>query len=63
MIKWLKHLWHKIRRISGDDAYEQYVKHHTAFHSSSEDAPALLSRKAFYKLWQDNKWNKINRCC
>jgi uncharacterized short protein YbdD (DUF466 family) len=59
----LKHLWHILRRLSGDDAYERYLTHHAAFHASMVDAPPPLSRKAFVKLWQDNKWSGINRCC
>ncbi len=59
----LIHLWHILRRLSGDDAYERYLTHHAAFHASMVDAPPPLSRKAFVKLWQDNKWSGINRCC
>ncbi len=59
----LIHLWHILRRLSGDDAYERYLNHHAEFHASMVDAPPPLSRKAFVKLWQDNKWSGINRCC
>lgn len=59
----LKHLWHCVRQLSGDDAYEVYVKHHAAFHQTSLDAPALLSRKEFFKYWQDSQWQGVNRCC
>ena len=57
----LKHLWHCVRQLSGDDAYEVYVKHHATFHQTSLDAPALLSRKDFFKLMQDNQWQGVNR--
>ncbi|HQN65972.1 MAG TPA: YbdD/YjiX family protein [Methylophilus sp.] len=63
VFKRLCHVWHLIRRLSGDDAYEQYLRHHLAFHANTLDAPPLLSRKEFYKLWQDNKWQGIKRCC
>ena len=63
MLKKIRHIWHMIRRLTGDDAYERYLKHHAAFHASSVDAPPPLSRQAFFKLWQDNKWSGINRCC
>jgi len=63
MLKKIKHLWHIIRRLSGDDAYDRYLKHHAAFHATSVDAPPPLSRKDFFKLWQENKWDGINRCC
>ncbi|MBZ4201229.1 MAG: putative selenoprotein [Methylotenera sp.] len=61
--KTLKHLWHRVRQLSGDDAYEVYLKHHTAFHQATLDAPPVLSRKEFFKLWQANKWQGIKRCC
>jgi uncharacterized short protein YbdD (DUF466 family) len=52
-----------IRRLSGDDAYERYLKHHAQLHVSMVDAPPPLSRKAFVKIWQERKWSGINRCC
>ena len=67
MLKKLKHLWHRVwfvvRRLSGDDAYEQYLKHHAEFHQTTVDAAPALTRKEFYKLWQDNKWKGVKRCC
>lgn len=63
LLKRLKHIWHLIRRVSGDDAYEQYLKHHAEFHAASVDSPAALTRTDFYKLWQDNQWKGTNRCC
>ena len=63
IVKRIKHFWHMIRRLSGDDAYEQYLKHHAGFHATVVDAPPALSRKDFFKLWQENKWKGINRCC
>jgi uncharacterized short protein YbdD (DUF466 family) len=59
----IKHAWHIVRRLSGDDAYEQYLKHHADFHAASVDAPAVLSRKEFFKYWQESKWEGIKRCC
>ncbi len=63
MLKKIKHLWHLVRRLSGDDAYERYLNHHADFHAATVDAPPPLSRKDFFKLCQDNKWSGINRCC
>jgi uncharacterized short protein YbdD (DUF466 family) len=63
MLKKIKHLWHILRRLTGDDAYDVYLKHHLAFHNSSLDVPPALSRKEFFKLWQDSKWKGIKRCC
>jgi uncharacterized short protein YbdD (DUF466 family) len=60
-------LWRMVRRLSGDDAYEQYLKHYTESHCSIEDnrevLPALLSREEFFKQWQDGKWKGVKRCC
>lgn len=63
MLKALKHFWHIIRRLSGDDAYEQYIKHHHEFHLSTIDTPPALSRKDFFKFYQDSQWQSIKRCC
>lgn len=63
MLKTLLHFWHTIRQLSGDDAYDQYLKHHKEFHISSIDTPPALSRKDFFKLYQDNQWKDIKRCC
>lgn len=62
-----KTLWTMVRRLSGDDAYEQYLKHYAEMHSSAEDnpeaMPPLLSREEFFKQWQDGKWKGVKRCC
>jgi uncharacterized short protein YbdD (DUF466 family) len=63
MMSRLKKLWCYIRHVSGDDAYEQYLKHHAEFHAASVDAPAALSREDFFKLWQDRQWKDVKRCC
>jgi uncharacterized short protein YbdD (DUF466 family) len=57
--KGLRRLWQAVRRLSGDDAYERYLAHHAEHHP--EEAP--LSREAFFKQWQDNKWKGVKRCC
>ena len=67
MLKKLKHVWHKfwptLRELTGDDAYERYLKHHAEFHKTSVDASPALTRKAFFILMQDKKWQGVNRCC
>ena len=63
VLKKLRHCWHLIQQLSGDSAYAQYLQHHADFHACSVDAPAALSRKEFYKLWQDQKWTGVKRCC
>ena len=51
--------WRFIRRVSGDDAYERYLRHHGEAHP--HELP--LDRKAFFRQEQDRKWNGIRRCC
>ena len=51
--------WHILRELSGDNAYELYLKHHASHHT---DAPTL-SRKDFFLRQQQQKWNGIKRCC
>jgi uncharacterized short protein YbdD (DUF466 family) len=57
----LKKMWKGIRRLSGDDAYEQYLKHYALYHTQETVPP--LDRAAFFKAWQDKKWKGIKRCC
>ncbi len=59
----LKQLWRRIRELSGDDAYERYLTHYAEHHAQQDDAPPPLSKQAFFKQWQDNKWKGVKRCC
>ena len=66
MLKQVKSFWQSIRQLSGDDAYERYLKHYAEFHAENnqqEDIEPPLSREAFFKQWQDGKWKGIKRCC
>ncbi len=63
LVHHFKHLWHIVRQLTGDDAYEVYLKHYAEFHQATIDAPPALTRKAFFKLWQDGKWKGVKRCC
>jgi uncharacterized short protein YbdD (DUF466 family) len=54
-----RRLWHALRRITDDDAYERYRQHHFRCHP---DAP-LLDRQAFYLAEQQRKWSGVSRCC
>ena len=51
--------WRFIRRVSGDDAYERYLRHHGEAYP--HEPP--LDQKAFFRQEQDRKWNGIRRCC
>lgn len=59
MLNKLKAFWRVVRRLSGDDAYERYLRHHAEQHV---DEPPL-TREAFFKQWQDGKWKGMKRCC
>ena len=52
-------LWCFVRRVSGDDAYERYLRHHAEAHPHE----VVLSRKEFFRQEQDRQWNGIRRCC
>ncbi len=47
------------RWLNGDRAYAFYLKHHELEHPNQ----APLSRKAYYRHSQQERWSKINRCC
>tara|TARA_B110000014_G_scaffold186180_1_gene135120 strand:- start:1838 stop:2020 length:183 start_codon:yes stop_codon:yes gene_type:complete len=57
----LKIIWKFIRTLSGDDAYEIYLKNFIPCKTHLLAEP--LSRKDFYAKQLQEKWNKINRCC
>jgi uncharacterized short protein YbdD (DUF466 family) len=57
----LRLFWQGIRQLSGDDAYERYLRHHASQHAGSGHPP--LTKAEFFKRWQDGKWQGINRCC
>ena len=55
----LKHLWHYLRQVTGDDAYERYIAHRKLAHAGEPP----LTRQQFFKMRQDEKWSKVSRCC
>ncbi|MEW5943012.1 MAG: YbdD/YjiX family protein [Pseudomonadota bacterium] len=55
----LKALWAAIRRLSGDDAYERYLRHCAEAHANEPP----LSRRDFFRRELDRKWNGVRRCC
>ncbi|WP_394754551.1 CstA-like transporter-associated (seleno)protein [Crenothrix sp.] len=61
----IKLAWQTIRQLSGDDAYERYLQHYARYHQSHPECVyhAPLNKQAFFKQWQDEKWNGIKRCC
>ena len=61
----IKAFWRMVRRLSGDDAYEQYLKHYVRHHQADtgHECHPPLSKADFFKQLQDEKWNGIKRCC
>ncbi len=55
----LRRVWDAIRRLSGDDAYERYLRHCAQHHAGQTPLP----RAEFFKQWQDRKWSGVKRCC
>jgi uncharacterized short protein YbdD (DUF466 family) len=55
----LRSIWHYLRQVTGDDAYERYVAHQQLAHAGE---PALTPQQ-FFKKRQDEKWSKVSRCC
>jgi uncharacterized short protein YbdD (DUF466 family) len=56
----LRKLWALLREATGDDAYERYLAHWRAQHSS---LGTPLDRTAFYREEQRRKWEGVRRCC
>ena len=61
----LKIFWLLIRQLSGDDAYERYLKNYARYHQTNRDnnCHEALCKADFFKKWQDEKWDGIKRCC
>jgi len=55
----LRAAWGWLREVSGDDAYERYLRHHAQRHPGAL-AP---SRREFYAQELQRKWSGVNRCC
>lgn len=51
--------WGRLRELTGDDAYDRYLRHHAQAHPG--DPP--LSRKEFFVQEQERKWSGVRRCC
>jgi uncharacterized short protein YbdD (DUF466 family) len=52
-------LWHALRAVTGDDAYERYRAHHAARHAGEP----FMSRREFCADAARRKWSGVNRCC
>jgi uncharacterized short protein YbdD (DUF466 family) len=60
MLSQIKLVWRGIRQLSGDDAYERYLKHCAEQHAQDYQP---LSKAEFFRQWQDAKWHGVKRCC
>jgi len=58
-LRWLAAGWAYLRAVSGDDAYERYLAHHTVEHAGEP----LMSRKDYFTERQRQKWTGVTRCC
>jgi uncharacterized short protein YbdD (DUF466 family) len=58
-LRWLAAGWSYLRAVSGDDAYERYLAHHTAAHPGQTP----MSRKDYFIQRQQQKWTGVTRCC
>jgi len=57
--RWAERLWRFVREVSGDDAYERYLAHLASAHADA----APMNRAEYFRMRQDEKWNRITRCC
>lgn len=53
----IRALWSWLRAVSGDSAYESYVRR------ARPKGAALLSREAFYLETLRRRYSTIDRCC
>ena len=51
--------WRLTRQLSGDDAYERYLAHVARFHPG--EVP--MTRAEHFAFRQNEKWNRLSRCC
>jgi uncharacterized short protein YbdD (DUF466 family) len=58
-LRWMAAGWSYLRAVSGDDAYERYLAHHTVEHAGEP----LMSRKDYFTERQRQKWTGVTRCC
>jgi len=52
-------IWQWLRAVTGDAAYENYVRHA----KNARSQPRVLSQREFYLDQLRRRYNSINRCC
>jgi uncharacterized short protein YbdD (DUF466 family) len=58
---WRRHLRQAYRWLSGDLAYESYLRHWHCAHADEDTQP--LNRREFFREQTLRRWRGINRCC
>jgi len=58
-VRYLRRLWHFVREVTGDNAYDRYLAHHRLHHPGQPP----LSPRDFYRQQQERKWSRVSRCC
>jgi len=61
MIATFRRAWTLFRELTGDDAYERYLRHWRDQHADPGSEP--LDRALFYRDEQRRKWDGVRRCC
>ena len=60
----LRKIWLRLREVTGDAAYENYLRHYAANPGClGASPPAKMSRAEFYTDSLRRKYSTINRCC
>ena len=54
-----RNFWSALRTLTGDDAYDRYLRHVHARHPGTPP----LDRAAFYAVELERRWKQVNRCC
>jgi len=60
----LRKAWQWLREVTGDAAYDNYLRHCTANENRAHSSPfKKLTRAEFYSDALRRKYSTINRCC
>lgn len=59
-VHWFRALWWGFRQISGDAAYEIYLRRHSPSEGSS---PPGLTPQEFYLDSIRRRYSRVSRCC
>ena len=59
----LRKAWRWLREVTGDAAYENYLRHCATNESASSLPPQRMTRAEFYSDALRRKYSTINRCC